>query len=114
MHGLDQGKKSCKQAGLVSYLRTNPDGNTFAKGQDKDIILAKLHILQLRSANARSAHENDTGFKIKKIDSPHTALVQRRAGRDNLRQRQVAPLVRFRTAPRKARSCSRDHFATLP
>jgi len=66
IQALDPGKKRCKQAGLLSYLRNNPDdAYAFAKGHDKDIILAKFHILQLRSANSRNTTETDKGFKKK-------------------------------------------------
>ena len=66
IQGLQPGQKRCKQAGLLRYLRNNPDATSaFAKGHDKDVILAKFHILQLRSANETKNHGTDYGFRTK-------------------------------------------------
>ena len=56
--------KRCKQAGLCGFYSKHPlDLGKLAKGEEKDKNLARFHILQMRSSNAR---KNTISDKVQK------------------------------------------------
>ena len=66
IESMTPGQKKCKQAGLIGFMKKNPDQvAALAKGLEKDKVLAKFYIHQLRSSDARKTTTNDKGSTTK-------------------------------------------------